>query len=53
MVTTYPKMKDGYVELSEEPGIGIDLIPDIEERFPQTEVQINRRLNKDGSLRDQ
>lgn len=53
MVTSYPKMKDGYVELSEEPGIGIDLVPDIETRFPQTEVKLNRRLNKDGSLRDQ
>lgn len=53
MVTTPPKVRDGYVELSEEPGIGIDLVPDVEKRFPATSVKINRRLNVDGSLRDQ
>ena len=36
MVNHIPELKNGYIQVPEEPGIGIDLIPDVEDRFPAT-----------------
>lgn len=53
MVTHVSEVKNGYVEIPTEPGIGIDLIPDVEERFPFHPVKISTRLRQDGSICDQ
>ena len=37
----------------EDPGIGIELIPDVEEKFPFRPHQVMTRLNFDGSICDQ
>ena len=34
MVDHIPEFKDGYLSVPEEPGIGIDVIPNLEEKFP-------------------
>ena len=53
MVDHIPEFKDGYLPVPEEPGIGIDLIPDLEEKFPFRPHRVMTRLNFDGSICDQ
>jgi len=53
MVDHIPEMKDGYIAVPGEAGLGIDLIPDVEEKFPFRPHQIMTRLNFDGSICDQ
>lgn len=54
MVTNYHKPEDGYIMVdSSAPGLGIDLVPDVEERFPPVFMTPGSRLNVDGSIRDQ
>ena len=53
MVNQIPEFKKGYLLVPEEPGIGIDLIPDVEERFPFRPHEVSARLNLDGSVCDQ
>jgi len=53
MVDHIPEMKDGYIAVPEDAGLGIDLIPDVEEKFPFRPHQIMTRLNFDGSICDQ
>lgn len=53
MVDHIPEFKDGYLMVPEEPGLGIDLIPDVEERFPFRPHAVSARLNLDGSICDQ
>ena len=53
MVDHIPEMKDGYIQVPEEPGIGIDVVPELEERFPFRPHQVMTRLNYDGSICDQ
>lgn len=53
MVDHIPEMKDGYLPVPEEPGIGIDVIPDLEEKFPFRPHRVMTRLNFDGSICDQ
>ena len=53
MVDHIPEMKNGYLPVPEEPGIGIDVIPDLEEKFPFRPHKIMTRLNFDGSICDQ
>ena len=53
MVTEIPKLENGYLSVREAPGIGIDLIPDVEERFPFRPHAVSARLNLDGSVCDQ
>ena len=53
MVDHIAQLKNGYLEVPEEPGIGIDLIPNVEERFPFRPHEISARLNLDGSICDQ
>ncbi len=53
MVTEIPEFESGYLRVPEAPGIGIDLIPDVEERFPFRPHAVSARLNLDGSVCDQ
>lgn len=53
MVDHILAVKDGYVSVPEESGLGIDVIPDLEERFPFRPHQVMTRLNADGSVCDQ
>ena len=53
MVDHIPVLKNGYLEVPEEAGIGIDLIPDVETRFPFRPHVVSARLNLDGSICDQ
>ncbi len=53
MVTEVPAVKNGYIEVPAGPGIGIDLIPDVEEKFPFKAHTIATRLKIDGSICDQ
>ena len=53
MVDHIPEMKGGYLPVPEEPGIGIDVIPDLEEKFPFRPHKVMTRLNLDGSICDQ
>ena len=48
-----PDVKDGYIEIPTGPGIGIELIPDVEDKFPFQTHKINTRLYEDGSICDQ
>lgn len=53
MVDHICEFRDGYLLVPEEEGLGIDLIPDLEERFPFRPHKIMTRLNADGSICDQ
>ena len=53
MVNHVPEVKDGYIELPTEPGIGIELIPDVEDKFPFQPLKIATRLRVDGAICDQ
>jgi galactonate dehydratase len=53
MVDHICEFKDGYLMVPEEDGLGIDVIPDLEKKFPFRPHQIMTRLNVDGSICDQ
>lgn len=53
MVDHIPEVRNGYLEIPQEPGIGINLIPDVEEKFPFRPHKVMTRLNLDGSICDQ
>ncbi len=53
MVDHIPELKDGYLPVPEADGIGIELIPDLEARFPFRPHKVLTRLNLDGSICDQ
>jgi galactonate dehydratase len=53
IVTTLPKVTDGFIALPEGPGLGLDLTEQVEERFPYKPRDIYTRLNSDGSICDQ
>jgi len=53
MVTWVPKAQDGFIPVPERVGIGIDLIEDIELKYPYKRRDINTRLHVDGSIVDQ
>ena len=53
MVNHIPEFKDGYLEVPEGEGIGIDLVEGLEEKFPFRPHKILTRLNADGSICDQ
>jgi galactonate dehydratase len=44
---------EGFLIISDEPGIGVALQPDAAERFPYRSWEIATRLHKDGSVVDQ
>ena len=53
MVNWVPKVENGFALLPEAPGIGIELVDDVEIRFPYKRRAINTRLHIDGSIVDQ
>ncbi len=53
LVTWVPTVKNGYAELPTKPGIGCDLIPDVENLYPFNRRSINTRLSIDGAIVDQ
>lgn len=53
MVDHILAVQNGYVSVPEESGLGIDVILDLEERFPFRPHQVMTRLNADGSVCDQ
>lgn len=53
MVTQIPEFKDGYLMVPQEAGLGIDLIKDVQEKFPFRPHAVDARLNLDGSICDQ
>lgn len=53
MVTWVPTVENGFASLPTAPGIGIDLVEDVETRFPFKRRKINTRLHVDGSIVDQ
>lgn len=53
MVDHIPQFENGCLIVPDQPGIGIDLIPDLEEKFPFRPHKVMTRLNWDGSICDQ
>lgn len=53
LVTCCLQAEKGYVPVPDTPGLGTELIPDVEERFPPVPMGSGSRLNIDGSVRDQ
>lgn len=53
LVTNHFKAEDGYVTVPDTPGLGLDLVPDVAEKFPSVVFPVLCRLNGDGSIRDQ
>ncbi len=53
MVTWIPEVENGFAKINTAPGIGIDLVEDVEKKFPFKRRKINTRLHIDGSIVDQ
>ena len=53
LVDWVPSAENGYVTHNDRPGIGIDLMDNIEELYPYSRREINTRQNIDGSVVDQ
>lgn len=45
--------EDGFIRIPERPGIGVELVPDVERRFPTRPRPIRMRPHVDGSVVDQ
>ncbi|MEO1017796.1 MAG: mandelate racemase/muconate lactonizing enzyme family protein [Pseudomonadota bacterium] len=53
-IVTHPhRPKHGFIEISDAPGIGVELTPDAAERFPPSARPIGMRSHVDGSVVDQ
>jgi galactonate dehydratase len=53
IVTAFPACRDGFIDLPEGYGLGLDLTDRAEERFPYRKREVYTRLNTDGSICDQ
>lgn len=53
MVNQICEFNKGYLTVPELPGLGIELIPNVEEKFLFRPHQVSTRLNLDGSICDQ
>lgn len=53
MVTNMAEFDNGYVIIPHLPGLGTDLVEDVEEKFPYKPHPVSTRLNVDGSICDQ
>lgn len=47
------KLEDGFLIIPDEPGLGIELAEDAQERYPYKPRTVNTRLHVDGSVVDQ
>lgn len=53
MVNWVPKVENGFALLPDAPGIGVELVDDVEKKFPFKRRVITTRLHVDGSIVDQ
>ncbi len=53
MVTWVPTVTNGFINIPTTPGIGLDLVEDVEIKYPYKRRSINTRLSVDGSIVDQ
>ena len=53
LVTNVPEVVNGYAILPTAPGLGIDLVEDVDKKFPFERRTILTRLHEDGSIVDQ
>ena len=53
LVTWTPKVENGFALLPETPAIGVELVEDVEKKYPFKRRTINTRLHIDGSIVDQ
>ena len=44
------KLENGYLVIPEKPGIGAELKPDIEKKYPRIKRPIQTALREDGSV---
>lgn len=47
------KLEDGFIVIPDEPGIGVELIEGVENKFPYRPRKMATRLHRDGSVVDQ
>ena len=52
MITTELKLDHGFLVVPNAPGIGIELVDNITEKFPPAQRSINCQISYDGSVRD-
>jgi len=53
MFVELPKFQDGFLKIPSRPGIGLELVPDVERAFPAIPRPIRMRKHRDGSMVDQ
>lgn len=53
IVTSLPRLEDGFLVIPDRPGIGIELAPDAQQRHPYRPRGLRTRLHVDGSVVDQ
>lgn len=53
MMTVLAEPEEGFIRIPDAPGIGIELVADIERRFPPRPRAIAMRPHRDGSMVDQ
>lgn len=53
LVRGTPAFAEGFVDVPDAPGIGVELVPDIEARFPPIRRPVAMRPHVDGSIVDQ
>ena len=52
LVTGLSEQHDGFISIPDAPGIGVELVPDIEDRFPYKPRALGMRPHVDGSFID-
>ncbi|MDE6589784.1 MAG: galactokinase, partial [Oscillospiraceae bacterium] len=52
MITTPLELDRGYLVIPDAPGIGIELVDDITEKFPPAQRSISCQIGFDGAVRD-
>jgi galactonate dehydratase len=53
LAVTPPEIRDGFVTIPTAPGIGVELVPDVEKRFPPRPREVGMRPHADGFVVDQ
>jgi galactonate dehydratase len=53
LVKTALTVENGFIVIPDVPGIGVELVPDAEQRFPFRPRPLKTRLHRDGSVVDQ
>jgi galactonate dehydratase len=53
IATQVPQVEQGFIRISDRPGIGVDLVEDAEKIRPPVKRPVSMRHNLDGSPLDQ